>query len=50
MSDDCEIVGLEVTAFEAPEDPVEHAAAAETAMRVLDPFLDRLARDRQSKE
>jgi arginase len=50
VSDDSEIVGLEVTAFEAPEDPVEHAAAAETAMRVLDPFLDRLVRDRQSKE
>ena len=50
VSDDSEIVGLEVTAFEAPEDPVEHAAAAEIAMRVLDPFLDRLVRDRQSKE
>ncbi len=49
VSDDCEIVGLEVTAFEAPEDPSEHAAAAETAMRVLAPFLDRLAEDRQSK-
>jgi arginase family enzyme len=47
--EDCELVGLEVTAFEAPDDPAEHAAAAETAMKVIEPFLDRLASDRQSK-
>ena len=39
VSDDSEIVGLEVTAFEAPEDPVEHAAAAEIAMRCSTPSL-----------
>ena len=47
--DECELVGLEVTAFEAPDDGA-HAAAAETAMRVLEPFLDRLPRDRQSRK
>jgi arginase family enzyme len=48
--EDCPLVGLEITAFEAPDDPVEHAAAAETAMRVIEPFLDHLASDRQSKK
>ncbi len=48
--EDCELVGLEITAFEAPDDPGEHAAAAETAMRVVEPFLDRLPSDRQSKK
>ena len=48
--EDCELVGLEVTGFEAPDDPAEHAAAAETAMKVIEPFLDRLASDRQSKQ
>jgi arginase len=49
VTDDCELVGLEITAFEAPDDPAEHAMAAETAMRILAPFLDRLTEDRQSK-
>ena len=48
--EDCELVGLEITAFEAPDDPGAHAAAAETAMRVVEPFLDRLPSDRQSKK
>jgi arginase len=42
---DSEVVGLEVTAFEAPDDADELADAAETAMRVLDPILDRIAAD-----
>jgi arginase len=45
VADDSELVGLEVTAFEAPEDADELADAAETAMRVLDPVLDRIAAD-----
>jgi arginase len=49
VTDDCELVGLEITALEAPEDPSEHAMAAETAIRILAPFLDRLTEDRQSK-
>jgi arginase family enzyme len=48
VSEDCELVGLEVTSFEAPDAPGPHAAAAETALRVLEPLLDRLAADRQS--
>jgi arginase family enzyme len=45
VADDSELVGIEVTAFEAPDDPDELADAAETAMRVLDPLLDRIAAD-----
>jgi arginase len=45
VADDSELVGLEVTAFEAPDDADELADAAETAMRVLDPILDRIAAD-----
>jgi arginase len=41
--EDCELVGLEATAFEAPEDERERATAAKTAMHVLEPVLDRLA-------
>jgi arginase family enzyme len=43
VAEDSEVVGLEVTAFEAPQDEDELADAAETAMRVLDPVLDRIA-------
>jgi arginase len=46
VAEDSELVGLEITAFEAPENEDERADMAETAMRVLDPLLDRLARDR----
>jgi arginase family enzyme len=44
--EDSELVGLEVTAFEAPEDEQERAVATETAMHVLEPFLDHLAEER----
>jgi arginase len=44
--EDCELVGLEVTAFEAPEPEQERIAASETAMHVLEPLLDHLAGDR----
>jgi arginase len=44
VADDSELVGLEITAFEAPRDEDERADMAETAMRVLDPLLDRLSR------
>jgi arginase len=40
VSEDCELVGLEVTAFEAPEEEEPRQAAAETAMHVLQPLLD----------
>jgi arginase len=45
VTEDCELVGLEITAFEAPEDERARLAAAETAMRVLEPLLDALSRD-----
>ena len=44
VAEDSELVGLEITAFEAPQDEDERADMAETAMRVLDPLLDRLSR------
>jgi len=37
---DCELVGVEVTGFEAPHDELERQAAASTAVRVLEPLLD----------
>jgi arginase len=40
VAEDCELVGLEVTAFEAPDDPAERDQAAATAMHVLEPLLD----------
>jgi arginase len=44
VAEDSELVGVEITAFEAPEDEDDRADMAETAMRVLDPLLDRLSR------
>jgi arginase family enzyme len=43
--EDCELAGIEVTAFEAPEPEQERIAATETAMHVLEPLLDHLAAD-----
>jgi arginase len=43
VTEDCELIGLEITAFEAPEHEQERLAAATTAMHVLEPVLDRLA-------
>jgi arginase len=40
--EDSELVGLEVTAIELPEGDEERAVATETAMHVLEPFLDHL--------
>jgi arginase len=40
VTDECELVGLEVTAFEAPEDPEECQEAAAVALHVLEPVLD----------
>jgi arginase family enzyme len=44
--EDSELVGLEVTAIELPEDEEASAVATETAMHVLEPFLDHLAERR----
>jgi arginase len=38
--EDCELVGLEVTAFEAPDDGVERRDAAEIALQAMEPLLD----------
>ena len=40
VTEDCDLVGLEVTAFEAPEDEEERADAAALALHVLEPLLD----------
>jgi arginase len=37
---DCELVGMEITAFEAPEDDLERQAAASTAVHAIEPLLD----------
>jgi arginase len=44
VSDECEVIGFEVTAFEAPEDELERQDAADTALRVLAPLLDAVSR------
>jgi arginase len=41
--EDCELLGLEVTNFAVPGDEEQRAVAIETAMHVLEPFLDNLA-------
>jgi arginase len=40
VAEECELVGLEVTAFEAPEDELERQEGASTALYVLEPLLD----------
>ena len=41
--EDSELLGLEITAFEVPDDEDARAVATETVMHVLEPFLDHLA-------
>jgi arginase len=41
--EDSELLGLEVTNFAVPDDEDESSVATETAMHVLEPFLDHLA-------
>jgi len=43
VADSCEILGAEVTAFEAPEDDLERQEAADTAAHALEPLLDAIA-------
>jgi arginase len=43
VTEDCELIGVEVTGFEAPEHEEERVSAAATAVHVLEPLLDRLA-------
>ena len=44
VADECEVIGFEVTAFEAPDDELERQDAAATAVRVLEPLLDAVQR------
>jgi arginase len=44
--DESELLGLEVTNFAVPDDEEESAVAIETAMHVLEPFLDHLTEHR----
>jgi arginase/N-omega-hydroxy-L-arginine amidinohydrolase len=43
--EDSELLGLEITNFAVPDDEDERAVAVETAMHVLDPFLDHLGQE-----
>ena len=40
VTDECELVGLEITAFEAPEEDEDLQEAAALALHVLEPLLD----------
>ena len=44
VAGECEVVGLEVTAFRAPEDPLERGTAASTALHAMEPLLEAVAR------
>jgi arginase len=44
VSGECEVIGFEVTAFEAPEDELERQDVAATALQVLEPLLDAVGR------
>ncbi|HEY2600431.1 MAG TPA: arginase family protein [Thermoleophilaceae bacterium] len=44
VAGECEVVGFEVTAFDAPEDELERQEAASVAIHVLDPLLDAVER------
>ncbi len=44
VAGECEVIGFEVTAFEAPEDELERQDAASVAIQVLDPLLEAVQR------
>jgi arginase len=44
VAGECEVIGVEVTAFDAPEDELERQDAASVAVHVLDPLLDAVQR------
>jgi arginase family enzyme len=45
VAGECEVVGVEVTAFEAPDDDLERQHAASIAIHVLEPLLDAVQRE-----
>ena len=44
MAGECEVIGIEVTAFDAPDDELERQDAASVVLHVLDPLLDAVQR------
>jgi arginase len=44
VAGECEVIGVEVTAFDAPEDELERQDAASVVLHVLDPLLDAVQR------
>ena len=42
---DCELVGMEITAYESPDDTLERQAASSTALHVLEPLLDAISEE-----
>jgi len=45
VAGECELVGLEVAAFEAPEDPDERSEAAAAALEVVEPLLHAISEE-----
>jgi len=45
VAGECELVGLEITAFEAPDDPDERSAAAAVAIDVVEPLLHAISEE-----
>ncbi len=45
VASECEVVGLEVASFEAPDDPDERSAAATVALDVLEPLLHSISEE-----
>jgi arginase len=43
VAGDCQVVGAEVTAFEAPEDAASRESSARTALGAIEPLLDAVA-------
>ncbi|HEX6459442.1 MAG TPA: arginase family protein [Thermoleophilaceae bacterium] len=44
ITEECEVIGFEVTGFDAPEDEAERQRAASVAVHVLDPLLEAVQR------
>jgi arginase family enzyme len=44
VAGECEVIGIEVTAFDAPDDELERQDAASVVLHVLDPLLDAVQR------
>lgn len=45
VAGECELIGLEVTSFEAPEDPDERSDAAAVALEVIEPLLHAISEE-----